>query len=71
MIRMGFGLSVVFKFMDVIIRWVIRVMSDVDNYVDDVRVSLVVASGVFAEFYFNGLFTKLSEFMVEVRVLGL
>ena len=36
--RMGFGLAVASKVMDAIIKWVIRGFTDVDNYVDDLRV---------------------------------
>ena len=36
--RMGFGLAVAPKVMDAIIKWVIRGFTDVDNYVDDLRV---------------------------------
>ena len=38
MTRMGFGLSVAPKLMNIIVRYVTRAMPDVDNYVDDVVV---------------------------------
>ena len=34
--RMGFGLAVAPKFMDIIIKWVLRKFDKVDNYIDDV-----------------------------------
>lgn len=35
MIRMGFGLCIAPKFMDIIVRWVTRNFQAVDKYVDD------------------------------------
>ena len=36
MTRMGFGMNIAPKFMDIIVRWVTREFPEVDNYVDDV-----------------------------------
>ena len=71
MTRMGFGLSVAPKFMDVIVRWIKGDMRDVDNYVDDVRLpssSTSEASDAFADL---GLPMKPPEAMASSRVLGL
>ena len=35
MTRMGFGLSIAPKFMDIIVRWLTQEFAGVDNYIDD------------------------------------
>ena len=46
MMRMGFGLSVAPKLMDVVIRWITQRFSQVDNYVDDIVTPTTTASAV-------------------------
>ena len=71
MTRMGFGLSIAPRFMDIIIRWVTRRWSDVDNFVDDIRAPATDCPAVAAELLSYGLPTKPAEPLPEARVLGL
>ena len=71
MSRMGFGLSIAPKFMDIIVRWVTRRWPDVDNYVDDVLTPAEKRKAVAAELARYGLPTKPPEHLPEARVLGL
>ena len=70
MTRMGFGLSVAPKFMDMIIRWVTKDMADhrVDNYVHDVRVPRTETQNAASAFAACGLPTKEPETMVTTSV---
>ncbi|XP_065177095.1 uncharacterized protein LOC135806835 [Sycon ciliatum] len=71
MTRMGFGLNIAPKFMDIIVRWVTREFDDVDNYIDDVRVPVALTETVTARLASYGLETKPAEPMPTSRVLGL
>ena len=71
MTRMGFGLNVAPKFMDIVIRWVTRGLPNVDNYIDDVRTPTDSAELVAKRMREYGLPTKPAEPMSSARVLGL
>eukprot|EP00117_Sycon_ciliatum_P011312 scpid18689/ scgid1770/ Gag-Pol polyprotein; Matrix protein p10; p20; Capsid protein p25; Nucleocapsid protein p14; Protease p15; Reverse transcriptase/ribonuclease H p90; Integrase p46 len=71
MTRMGFGLSVAPKVMDIIVKYVTRDMPEVDNYVDDVIVPKPLSSAVSARLAAYGLPTKPAEDVSSARVLGL
>ena len=71
MSRMGFGLSVAPKFMDIIIQWILQVFPQADNYVDDIRVPRSESDAVAARLLEYGLPTKPAELMASARVLGL
>ncbi|XP_065198688.1 uncharacterized protein LOC135830349 [Sycon ciliatum] len=71
MTRMGFGLSVAPKFMDIIVRWVTRDFPSVDNYVDDVKTPASEVDAVAARMLEYGLPTKQAEPFASSRVLGL
>ncbi|XP_065189616.1 uncharacterized protein LOC135820229 [Sycon ciliatum] len=71
MTRMGFGLSIAPKFMDVIVRWVTQPWPEVDNYVDDVLTPADEREDVVAEFARYSLPTKPAEPLSSARVLGL
>ena len=68
---MGFGLAVVPKVMDTIIKWLIRGFTDVDNYVGNLRVPEQIEEEVQAKLARYGLPTKPSERFSEAWVLGL
>ena len=70
MTRMGFGLSIAPKFLD-IVQWVTREFSDVDNYVDDLCVPSADSSNVAAALAEYGLPTKDPEPFPSTGVLGL
>eukprot|EP00117_Sycon_ciliatum_P035558 scpid11219/ scgid1080/ len=69
--RMGFGLSIAPKFMDIIVKWVLRAYADVDNYVDDLYVPKPRLRAVTDQLSQYGLLTKPAEPVVSARVLGL
>eukprot|EP00117_Sycon_ciliatum_P015220 scpid31464/ scgid0234/ Protein NYNRIN; NYN domain and retroviral integrase catalytic domain-containing protein; Pol-like protein len=71
MTRMGFGLNVAPKILDMVVKWVTKDLDGVDNYVDDLRVpdSQVVATTQQLERY--GLKCKPAEKLPTARVLGL
>ena len=69
--RMGFGLSIAPKFMDIIIKWILRKFDGVDNYIDDILTPKVSSAEVAAELKRYGLDTKPAEDVIEARVLGL
>ncbi|XP_065182720.1 uncharacterized protein LOC135813558 [Sycon ciliatum] len=71
MTRMGFGLNVAPKFMDIIVRWVTREFPAVDNYVDDLMTPAAEADAVAAHMAEYSLPTKPAEAFAESRVLGL
>ena len=71
MTRMGFGLSIAPKFMDMIVRWVTRKWPGVDNYVDDILAPAQIREAVAAELLRYGLPTKPAESLPSARVLGL
>ena len=71
MTRMGFGLSIAPKFLDIIVQWVTREFSDVDNYADDLCVPSADSSNVAAALAEYGLPTKDPEPFPSTRVLGL
>ena len=71
MTRMGFGLSIAPKFMDIIVRWVLRGFDCVDNYVDDILTPTNQTEAVAAELSRFGLPTKPAEHVRDARVLGL
>ena len=59
--RMGFGLCVAPKFLDMIVKWVTRKFVGVDNYVDDLLVPTELVDCVSAELAKYGLPTKPAE----------
>ena len=69
--RMGFGLSVAPKFMDIIVRWVTREFPAVDNYVDDVMTPASDADALAACMLEYSLSMKPAEPFPSTRVLGL
>ena len=69
--RMGFGLSIAPKVMDVIVKFVTSSYPGVYNYVDDLLVPTDVAEEVKEELTSYGLPTKPAEPLEEARVLGL
>ncbi|XP_065176529.1 uncharacterized protein LOC135806289 [Sycon ciliatum] len=69
--RMGFGLSIAPKFMDIIVKWVLRAYADVDNCVDDLYVPKPRLRAVTDQLSQYGLPTKPAEPVVSARVLGL
>ena len=71
MTRMGFGLSVAPKYMDLVVKYVTRDMPDVDNYVDDLMVPKAQKEAVVARLADFALPTKPAELLVSARVLGL
>ena len=71
MTRMGFGLCIAPKFMDIIVQWATRRFPDVDNYVDDLLVPAAKVEAVSLELLKYSLPTKPSEPLDSGRVLGL
>lgn len=71
MTRMGFGLSIAPKIMDVIVRWVTREFVGVDNYIDDLLSPSDCAGQLAARLLEYGLPTKPAEPLTSSRVLGL
>ncbi|XP_065195680.1 uncharacterized protein LOC135827084 [Sycon ciliatum] len=71
MTRMAFGLSVVPKFTDVIVKWCTRDHDGVDNYVDDLYVPKPQKKAVADTLERYGLRTKPAEPASSARVLGL
>ena len=71
MTRMGFGLSIAPKFMNMIVRWITRGMPAVDNYVDDLKAPRKDCPDVASKLAEHGLPTKPAEPFAESRVLGL
>ena len=71
MTRMGFGLSVAPKLMDIVVKYVTRSMPDVDNYVDDLVVPKVQREVLEETLAHYGLPTKPAELVESARVLGL
>lgn len=71
MARMGFGLAVAPKFMDIIVKYVLRDYADTDNYVDDLFVPKRDQKEVEARLEEYGLTTKPAESVPTARVLGL
>ena len=71
MTRMGFGMNVAPKIMDVVVQWIVRHFSAVDNYVDDVVTPTSDADAVAKQLAKYGLPTKPVEPMASSRVLGL
>ena len=72
MMRMGFGLNVAPKFIDVlVVRWITQEFPGVDSYVDDVLMPSVVTSRVSRKLQQHGLPTKDPEPMASSLALGL
>eukprot|EP00117_Sycon_ciliatum_P022483 scpid27783/ scgid19383/ len=71
MTRMGFGLAVAPKFMDIVVKWETRDYPEVGNYVDDLRVPSSDTDAVSDVLLSYGLPTKEAENMESARVLGL
>ena len=71
MTRMGFGLSIAPKFMDIIVRWLTQEFVGVDNYIDDLLTPSAVTSQVSEKLEKFGLPTKAPEPMSSSRALGL
>ena len=71
MTRVGFGMNIAPKFMDIIIRYVTRGYPEVDNYVDDLRIPTQLVDPVTAALHRFGLPTKPAEHLPNARVLGL
>ena len=71
MTRMGFGLSVAPKLMNIIVHYVTRAKPDIDNYVDDVLVPKKQTTHVEEEPLKYGPPTKPAERLPTTRVLGL
>ena len=71
MTRMGFGLSVAPKLMDIVVKYVTRNMPDVDNYVDDLMVPKQQRKVLEETLASYGLPTKPAEVVESARVLGL
>jgi len=69
--RMGFGLSIAPKFLDIILKWIFRRNAEVDNYVDDLHVPATQEAAVVAELSRYGFTTKPAEPLSQARVLGL
>ena len=71
MTRMGFGLSIAPKMMDIIVKYATRNFQDVDNYVDDLMVPKNQSPAVAQKLSDFGLPTKDPEPASTSRVLGL
>ena len=71
MTRMGFGLNVAPKIMNMVVKWVTNDLPGVDNYVDDLCVPKVQLTATTAQLKRYGLDTKPPADMVTARVLGL
>lgn len=71
MTRMGFGLAIAPKFMDIVVKWATRDFPNVDNYVDDLRVPSAETDTVSSALLSYDLPTKEAEKMESARVLGL
>ena len=71
MTRMGFGLNVAPKIMDMVVKWVTNDLPGVDNYVDDLCVPKVQLTATTAQLKRYGLDTKPPADMVTAPVLGL
>ena len=71
MTRIGFGLSIAPKFMDIIVRWVTRVFPAVDNYVDDVMTPASDADALAAHMLAYSLPMKPAEPFASTRLVGL
>ena len=71
MTRMGFGLSVAPKIMDVVVKYVTQVFDNVDNYYDDLLVPTESVDAVAARLLEYSLPTKAAEPLSKARVLGL
>ena len=71
MTRMGFGLAIAPKFMDIIVQWILRHRSNVDNYIDDLLTPKSIAEDVASDLRRYGLDTKPAEPLPAARVLGL
>ena len=71
MTRMGFGLNVAPKIMDMVVKWVTRDLSGVDNYVDDLYVERAALPATTEQLRRYGLDTKPAVEMPQARVLGL
>ena len=69
--RMGFGLSVAPKAMDLIVKWATREIPGIDNYVDDLFVPESLVKEAKEKLLSFGLPTKPEEEAVHARVLGL
>ena len=69
--RMGFGLSVAPKLMDLIVRYSTRQFPAVDNYIDDLYVPKEQTDAVVKQLAEYGLPTKPAEDPATARVLGL
>ena len=69
--RMGFGLSIALKFMDIIMKWILRKFNGVDNYINGILTPRVSSAEEAAELKKYGLDTKPAEDVIEVRVLDL
>ena len=69
--RMGFGLSVAPKFLDAVMKWVLRDFEGVDNYLDDIRVPNAMVADVLAELSKHGLATEQADPFLKAGALGL
>ena len=71
MTRMGFGLDIAPKSLDMTVKWVTRDFIDVDNYADDLYTPAAQADAVSKRFAKLSLSTKPAEKLTSSRVLGL
>ena len=69
--RMGFGLSIAPKMMDLIVKWALRDCPDTDNYIDDIITPDDQAEAVAATLNGYGLPTKPASALPGSHVLGL
>ena len=69
--RMGFGLSIAPKYMDMIVSWVLRDFPGSDNYVDDIFTPRHDADRVKSALQAYGFPTKPAEDVPSSRILGL
>ena len=70
MTRMGFALSIVPKFMDVIVCWVTRDFAEIDNHIDDLLTPSADAEQVVEKMQDYGLPTKDREPLTQSCVLA-
>ena len=71
MTRMCYGLAVAPKFMDLIVKWILRQHPEFDNYVDDICVPKCITAKVAEKLDQYGMPTKTPEPLMSTRVLGL
>ena len=71
MTRMGFGLSIAPKLIDITVRCLTQEFVGVDNYIDDLLTPSAVTTQVSEKLEKYGLPTKAPEGMASPRALGL